>query len=224
MEKKSLIPLALVLTFGLLTGGMFVKYTAPACNSNISSSGDNNVSKPADTAAENDNNKTENTDNAEDITYATFSSPKADFTFEYPDTWVYDENESNGTISWRFYPKSADNHNGMPYLELQAPIEDPGAISFSTGAPDLEKGLPLRPYHYAIYVFSTNDPKTFVTYQWSGKENLKNGSGHIYWQKGEYFADSSYLLDHKYNYMRTYSIPENGQEIGLHIAQSIKIK
>ncbi|MFA6897546.1 MAG: hypothetical protein WCQ96_04665 [Patescibacteria group bacterium] len=216
MEKKNATLLALVLVLGLLAGGMFVKYTMPLCN--------NDISSPADTIASenNDGDKSEDTN----ITYATFSSSKADFTFEYPDTWVHDENELNNTMVWRFYSKSADNHDSIPYLEVHSPIDDPGAVGgFPSGAPDLEKGEPLRPYHNFIYVFSTNDPSTFVTYQWGGSGELKNGSGRIYWEKGQYFADSSSLSGHnKYNYMRVYSIPEKGQEVGLHIAQSIKVK
>jgi len=224
MKNKNAILLALVLALGLLVGGMFVKYTTPLCNNNIAGSSDNNISNPADTIASenNDGDKSEDTN----ITYTAFSSPKADFTFEYPNTWVYDENELNDTMTWRFYSKSADNHNGIPYLEVHLPIDDPGAVGgFPSGAPDLEKGESLSPYHDFIYVFLTNDPNTFVTYQWSGRGELKNGSGRIYWEKGQYFANSSSLSGHnKYNYMRVYPIPEKGQEIGLHIAQSIKIK
>ena len=236
MNNKNLISLVLILVSGLLIGGAYVKYTAIPCSDNptgntISDNGniskENNLSDTADTieAKNNDgSDKSENTNTDADITYATFSSPKANFTFEYPDMWVYDEREINGTMAWRFYSKFANNHDGVPYLEVHFPIDDPGAVSFSTGEPDPAKGLPLRPYHFAISVFATNDSETFVTYQWSGREALENGSGYIYWEKGQYFANSSYLSGHKYNYMRIYSILEKGQEIGLHIAQSIKIK
>lgn len=233
MKNKNAILLILVLFLGMLIGGVLVKYTTPHCddsisnNNEISNSDDNEIPNPTvSTSVENNkSNEPENANAVIDITYTTFSSPKADFTFEYPDTWVYDERENNGIISWGFYSKSIDNHNSVPYLEIQSPIMDAGAVGFSTGAPDLEKGEPLRPYHNAIYVFATNDPSTFVTYQWGGRGKLENGSGYVYWEKGQYFINSSSLSGHnKYNFMRVNPIPEKGQEIGLHIAQSIKIK
>lgn len=227
MKNKSAILLVVFLVLGMLIGGALVKFTALPCkditldNNSVADSGEKNLPDPGvSTVAGNiASNKPEDA-----VAYTTFSSPRADFTFEYPAAWEYDEKEANGIMSWRFYAKSADNHNGVPYLEIQSPVEDPGAVGFATGAPDLEKEEPLRPYHDAIYVFATNDPQTFVTYQWGGREKLENGSGYIYWEKGQYFVNSSSLLGHKYNYMRVYPIPKEGQEIGLHIAQSLEVK
>jgi len=237
MNNKNLILLILVLALGLLIGGAYVKYTTIPCSNNPSgdtisensntfeedSTEEDNTSDTVDTIeAENDtsNDESKNTNIETNIKYTTFSSPEADFTFEYPDTWVYDERETNGTMNWGFYSKFADNHDGVPYLGVQSPIEDPGAVShYSAGGPDSAKG---NAFSFTLSVFPTNDPKTFVTYERYGAG--ENGGGYIYWEKGEYFANSSYLPGHKYNQMRFYSVPEKGREIGLHIAQSIKMK
>ncbi|NQV00887.1 MAG: hypothetical protein HQ537_02090 [Parcubacteria group bacterium] len=218
MKNKNIILLALVLVLGLLIGGVFVKYTTLPCDSNISKNNDVPNSTNSTATENNNDDKLEDTD----ITYATFSSHKADFTFEYPDTWVYAEREFNDTMVWGFYPNLDNNYDSVPpYLEVHSPIYDPGAVSFySGGGPDSAKG---SPFSFTLSVFPTNDPMTFVTYERYGAG--ENGGGYIYWQKGEYFANASFLLDYdKYNLIRFYSAPENGREIGQHIARSIKIK
>jgi hypothetical protein len=218
MKNKNAILLVSVLILGLLTGGAFVKYTTPPYN-NSTSSNDNVSNSAALTTTDNSDNEPKSTKT--EIDYETFSSPKADFTFEYPNTWKYDEKDIDGTTVWNFYPNLDKNYNNVPsYLELHTPIEDPGAVDFYSNGPENAKEDSKG---FTLSVFPTNDPKTFVTYERYGAG--ETGGGYIYWQKGEYFANATSLFGHdKYNLMRFYSAPESEQEVGLHIAQSIKIK
>lgn len=173
--------------------------------------------------------KTQNKNN--EITYATFSSPKADFTFEYPSNWVYDEREVSSmydgkeikTMSWGFYPNlEGDYRNRPPYLEVHSPTYE--TVDFCSGGPATAKG---DPYGFTISVFPTNDPETFVTYEQCGID-VEGGGGYIYWQKGKYFANATDIDDiyYKVNLMIFYSAEEgqDGQEIAQHIAKNIKIK
>lgn len=172
--------------------------------------------------------KDKNQDKNDNIAYTTFSSPKADFTFEYPSDWVYDEDEVSTmydgkeikTMSWGFYPNLEDGYrNRPPYLAVSYPLDE--IVDFCSGGPATAKG---DPYGFTISVFPTNDPETFITYEQS--------CGYIYWQKGKYFANSTDIdIDDIYTYqkvnlMKFYSAEEgqDGQEIAQHIAKSIKIK
>lgn len=159
-------------------------------------------------------------------TYTTFFSKKADFTFEYPSNWVYDEREdsimSDGkkikTMAWGFYPNLENGYrNRPPYLEIHSPgYEIVDFFSF---------GYKGTKFPYQLNTFPTNDPETYVTY-----EQSEGGSSYIYWQKGEAFASArSINMDdfyQKVNLMVFYSAGEgqDARQIGKHIAQSIKIK
>lgn len=160
--------------------------------------------------------KNENQDQNDNISYKTFSSPKADFTFEYPSDWVYDEKEIKNTMVWRFYSNLDNNYDSKPpYLEVHSPTyETVDFYSFGY------KGT-KRPYQ--LNTFPTNDPETYVTYEHSGSGD----GGYIYWQKGKAFA-SAYCIDDIYfkvNIMICYGSDElEGQKVAQHIAKSIKIK
>ena len=55
-----------------------------------------------------------------DIAYTTFSSPKADFTFEYPDTWVYEEKTdpyNPNATGWNFYSNTEEKF-GIPIFAV----------------------------------------------------------------------------------------------------------
>lgn len=210
MKYKIVILLILTLFLGFLIDRLLIKYTTLPCG--------NNVSNPANsTCAENNNSdKSENAD----IAYKTFSSPKADFTFEYPSDWVYDEEEIENTTFWGFYPNmEGDYRNRPPYLAVSSQGYE--TVDFCSGGPATAKG---DPYGFTISVFPTNDPETFITYEQS--------CGYIYWQKGKYFANSTDIniddIYDKLNIMVFYGLDEldesKVEEIGKHIAQSIKIK
>jgi len=155
-------------------------------------------------------NNTPNQTENQNIVYATFSSPKIDFTFEYPDTWIFEENNTEDTTaSWRFY---SDSKKENSTLYVYSPVTD--AIDFCSGNFELT-GIEKTPYQ--LNTFPTNDPETFTTYEKCGGEY---GSSYIYWQKGKYFANSRDIADlHKMNII----IADN-TDIAQHIAQSIKIK
>ena len=175
----------------------------------------------------------ENQDQNDNITYKTFSSPKADFTFEYPDTWVYDEKEIereiNNTMAsttfWGFYPNLESGYrNRPPYLEVSSPGYE--VVDFCSGGPDTAKG---DPYGFTISIFPTNDPKTFITYEQCGVDGGSGDGGYIYWQKGKYFANAIDIdIDDFYfkvNIMICHGSDElEGQKVAQRIAQSIKIK
>jgi len=214
MNYKIVILLVLTLILGFLIDRAFVKYAPLPC--------DNNASNPANsTCAENNNgNKTENAN----ITYKTFSSPKADFTFEYPSDWVYEEREASSmrdgkeirTPMWAFYPNlEGDYRNRPPYLEVYSPTYE--VVDF------LSAGYKGDKFPYQLNVFLSNDPETCVTYEQGG-----GGGGYIYWQKGECFASSANITDiyYKVNLMVFYSVGEgqNAKQIGEHMVKSIKIK
>jgi hypothetical protein len=169
--------------------------------------------------------KNENQNQNDNITYKTFSSSKADFTFEYPSNWVYDEKEistmSGGkeikTMAWGFYPNLEGNYrNRPPYLAVHSPTYE--TVDFHSAGYKWTK----RPYQ--LNTFPTNDPETYVTYE----QGESGGKAYIYWQKGKAFA-SSYCIDDIYfkvNLMVFYSAEkgQDGKEIAQHIAKSIKIK
>lgn len=153
------------------------------------------------------------------ITYTAFSSPKANFTFEYPSTWVYDEkidpNDAKST-DWNFYSNSDKNYETL-ILGIVSPLSE--VVDFCSGGLQTAKG---DTYGFTISVFPTNDPKTYVTYEQCGDQN---GYGYIYWQKGEYFANSSEIKNiYKISLIKFYSNSENGKKIAEHIAKNIKIK
>lgn len=153
------------------------------------------------------------------ITYTTFSSAKANFTFEYPSTWVYDEkidpNDAKST-DWDFYSNSDKNYETL-ILGIVSPLSE--VVDFCSGGPQTAKG---DTYGFTISIFPTNDPKTYVTYEQCGDQN---GYGYVYWQKGEYFANSSEIKNiYKISLMKFYSSSENGKKIAEHIVKSIKIK
>ncbi len=172
--------------------------------------------------------KNENQDQSDNVIYKTFSSPKANFTFEYPSTWAYDEKEYerevNNTTIWGFYPNLEDNYrNRPPYLEVSSPAYE--VVDFCSGGPDTAKG---DPYGFTISVFPTNDPKTFVTYEQCGADGGNGDGGYIYWQKGKYFANATDIgIDniYKVNIMICHGSDElKGKKVAQRIAKSIKIK
>jgi hypothetical protein len=199
MKYKIAALLVLAVFLGFLADRALVKYTPLPCN--------NNVSSPANsTCAENNNdNKTE--DDAS-ITYKTFSSPKVNFTFEYPDTWVYEEENIENTNIWTFTGDAIFEVHSPPYE-----VFDSCSVGY--------KGAKTS---YQINTFPTNDPETFVTYEQCGSENE---NGYIYWQKGEYFANASLINDiHKINLIIFDFGTKNKKYLDIiqHIVQSIKIK
>jgi len=166
-----------------------------------------------------------------EITYTTFSSPKANFEFEYPDTWMYDEKTdpyNQDATNWGFYLRSKKKPRSL-ILAVTSPLSE--IVDFCSGGPLTAKGWP---YGFVLSVFPTNDPDTFITYEQCGDVRYKqNGEGYIYWQKGKYFANASKIKDiHNINLMLYYSNSSDffadgnkeSAEIAKHIAQSIKIK
>ena len=165
-----------------------------------------------------------NQDENNEITYKTFSSPKADFEFEYPSNWVYDEKEISTvsgekeikTMTWGFYPNLEDNYrNRPPYLAIHSPT--PETVDF------FSLGYKGTKYSYQLNTFPTNEPETYITYE----QGKSGGKAYIYWQKGEAFA-SAYCIDDIYfkvNLMIFHGSDElEEKKVAQHIAQSIKIK
>lgn len=152
----------------------------------------------------------------QNIVYATFSSPKADFSFEYPNTWTFEEEQIANTAAWRFYSDSKKEENA---LIVYSPMLD--ATDFCSGSFS-QRGIEKNPYQ--LNTFPTNDPETFVTYERCGKGYP---STYIYWQKGEYLATSQDIKDiQKINLMKFMAEADNTEntDIAQHIAQSIKVK
>lgn len=151
-----------------------------------------------------------------EITYKTFSSSKADFTFEYPSMWVYDEKEINNTMVWGFYPNLEGNYrNRPPYLAVHSPTYE--VVDFFSG------GYKGTKSPYQLNTFPTNDPETYVTYE----QGESGGKAYIYWQKGKAFASSHCIGDiyYKVNIMVFRGSDElDGKEVAQHIAKSIKIR
>lgn len=160
--------------------------------------------------------KEEICDENDKITYATFSSPEADFTFEYPNSWVYEEETDPKNLKvtgWNFY-ESLEKKFEIPILAVISPLTE--MVDFCS------VGYKGTKTPYQLNTFPTNDFETFVTYEQCGGEY---GGAYIYWQKGEYFANASLINNIlKINLMNFYSGSEEGKKIAQHIAQSIKIK
>ena len=95
-------------------------------------------------------------DENNEVTYKTFSSPKADFTFEYPDTWVYEEKTDQynpNATGWSFYLNSEKIPENL-ILAVISPLTE--IVDFCSNG--------TRESLYQLNIFSTNDPETFVTY------------------------------------------------------------
>lgn len=170
-----------------------------------------------------------------EITYKTFSSDKADFTFKYPVEWTYKEIQDAavpGVSKWIFYANSQQSDENR-IMEAGNLTE---ADDFFSGAGKLggETGIKI-PYWVRTYL--TNDTETFVTQENIDNENKH--SGHIYWQKGKYFTNSDSLnktydnTTHVISYYNSFlpgsqhPTSENlkrGYEISQYIAKSITIK
>jgi len=208
MNYKIVILLISALILGFLIDRTLVKYTAAPCN---------NVSNPPANSTCAENNNGDKIDNA-NITYKTFSSSKADFTFEYPDTWVYEEKQNaydTNETDWIFYSDSKKDYNDFIFI---------AGTSNSEWVDFCSVGYKGTKTSYQLNTFSTNDSETFITYEQCGGEY---GKAYIYWQEGEYFANASNIEDiQKINLMvYDFDIENiNNAEIAKHIAQSIKIK
>lgn len=211
MNYKIVILLVLTLFLGFLIDRAFVKYAPLPC--------DNNASNPANPACAENNNDDKAKDDT-NITYKTFSSPKADFTFEYPSDWVYEEKQNaynTNETDWIFYSDSQKNIDNLIFATGTSNNE---WVDFCSGS-YYKHGISKSSYQ--LNTFPTNDPETFVTYEQCGEEY---GGAYIYWQRGEYFANADDIKDVlKINLMVYYSgIENNSREVAEHIAQSIKIK
>lgn len=202
MKYKIVILLVLTLFLGFLVDRLLIKYTAISYN---------NVPGPANSACveNNDGDKAEYAN----ITYKTFSSPKADFAFEYPSTWVYDEKidpENPNITGWNFYIDPNDKTE-IPIFAVVSPMTE--WVDFCSG------GRSSIPNALAsVNIYKTNDPETYVTYE---------KCGYIYWQKGKKIFNADDIKDiHQVNLIKFYFNPDFPAEnnIAQHIVQSIKIK
>lgn len=169
------------------------------------------------------NTQQTNTQSTNNIAYTAFSSPNLDFSFEYPSTWTYkdiSDINSPGTIGFTFYNTS--DTTGAPVLTVYFPMSD-NSIDFCSGKRIGRNSV--APY-MQLNISPTNDSQTFVTYEQCGQELNMSGAV-IYWQKGEKFLSTDDIKDlSKINAM-LFSPDNSSQEskdIGLHIAQSIKLK
>lgn len=161
------------------------------------------------------------TQSVNNITYTTFSSPKLDFTFEYPSTWKYEDisdQNSLGTTDFVFYDIYDDK---IPILKVESPMND--AKDFCSGK---NAGrVNIWPY-MQLNIFPTNDPETFVTYEQCGQRPIVSGAI-IYWQKGEKFLSTDDVKDVYTINTMLFNPAGNFQkdkEVGLYIAQSVRIK
>jgi uncharacterized protein (UPF0333 family) len=160
---------------------------------------------------------------ANNIKYATFSSPKLDFTFEYPSTWTYKDmsnTSDSGTVIFTLYNTS--DTTGAPVLTVYSPMGD-NSIDFCSGKRIGRNSI--FPY-MQLNISPTNDSQTFVTYEQCGQESSMSGAV-VYWQKSEKFLSTDDIKDLSKINAILFSLDDNSQEskaIGLHIAQSIKIR
>lgn len=207
MNYKIVILLILVAFLGASIDRILVEYTTAPCDNNTTNLENSNC-------AENNNSDKKNTG----IKYKTFSSPRANFTFEYPDTWVYEEKQNaynTNETNWIFYSNSKTNSNNLIFITgtYNADWVDFCSIGY--------KGTKIP---YQLNTFSTNNLETFVTYEQCGNEN---GKGYIYWEKGEYFASANNIKDIQKINLMVYNFDNkniNNVVIAQHIAQSIRIK
>ncbi|MFZ2970264.1 MAG: hypothetical protein WA063_03900 [Minisyncoccia bacterium] len=207
MKNKIVILLFVVIILTFSIDRTIIKYTEKPCAPKIVNTPVESPCVADDTSEQTENDK---------ITYKTFSSPKADFTFEYPDTWVYNEEKIENTSVWTFH-QGQEKNAGDAILEVHSPSYE---IFDSCSGSFYIRGIEKIPYQ--LNTFPTNDPETFIAYERCGGEH---GSTYIYWQKGEYFANSGDIKDiNKVNLMIFISGAEEGKNISQHIAQSIRIK
>jgi hypothetical protein len=156
------------------------------------------------------------------VAYTTFSSPKLDFTFEYPSTWTYQDvsyMSDSGIVNFAF--KNTPGTEGPPVLAVYSP-RGTELSDFCSGKMG---GNTIYPY-MQLNVFPTNDSQTFITYEQCGeKQDLSDAI--IYWQKGEKFLSADEIKGSNKISGMLFNLNSGSQEdrsIGLHIAQSIKMK
>ncbi|MFA6097663.1 MAG: hypothetical protein WC788_08645 [Candidatus Paceibacterota bacterium] len=204
MKYKIIILLVLAIFISLLADRLFFKYAKTPCTSST----DNPIYLRCT------NNDNGDKDGNKDIVYKTFSSPEADFTFEYPDTWTYGKSIIEDTIVWNFYINSEKNPSNS-VLEVHFPTYE--TVDFCS------IGYKGTKNPYQLNTFPTNDPETFITYEQCSQS--QNGDGYIYWQKGEYFANAGLISDIlKTNLMIFHYNSAEGRTIAQHISESITIK
>lgn len=71
------------------------------------------------------------------ITYIKFLSTKTDFAFEYPNTWVCDEDKVENTMAWRFYSNSKKNSESI-VSEVHFPTYE--GVDFCSGKANISFG------------------------------------------------------------------------------------
>lgn len=204
MNKTKVIIYSLIVLLVVSIGASFMLYQKAQQNINP---------KPCETR----------TQPANTITYTTFSSPKLDFTFEYPSTWTHkdmSDTSDSGSIIFTFYNTS--DTTGGPVLAVDSPMGY-NSVDFCSGK---RIGMNSIAPYMQLNIFPTNDPQTFVTYEQCGHEPNMSGAI-VYWQKGEKFLSTDDVKDLSKINVMSFDLYGNSQEeknIGLHIAQSIKIK
>jgi hypothetical protein len=213
ISKNKYIIIAIILIFGIGAGtlGYFQYKKNINPNPSVSPTASAIPSNSPTPSAEPQNNN---------ITYTTFSSPKTDFTFEYPNTWVYDEKPdpyNAKSTDWSFY-NNPNNKTGMPVFAVISPLTE--IVDFCSA-----KGMAEVRQFSKIAIYKTNDPRTYITYEQCG--NIREGHAYIYWQKGKRFSDANDIKNIlQVNLISFYFTPDllKGSEISQHVAQSIKIK
>jgi len=206
INKNRYIIIAAILIFG--TGAGILGYLQYK-NKIISTSFTPSVSPISTPSIESQNNN---------IIYTKFLSAKADFTFEYPDMWVYDEDKIENTMVWKFYLNPKKNSESMVF-EVHSPTYE--GVDFCSGKANVSSGGNTNVL-VKIDTYKTNDSKTYITYEECG-----GSVAYIYWQKGERFASADDIKNiYQVNLMLLYFTSDlsEGTSIAQHIAQSIKIK
>lgn len=162
--------------------------------------------------------------------YKTFSLPDAYFTFEYPESWVYEKTES----------APGEYHNETTYVFFTDPSKETETFvmnypMYETAMDTCMKFEEISDYQHKH--IATNDPGTFVNYiACDGRKHdgtvydadydyrIGNNAGDIFWEKGVWDGDKTITPDKKTRVRIRWRGPVIGDEILDHIAHSVRIK
>jgi len=204
--------LIIVLCAGISWGSVINYSPMPECT----------VNKSADTAIQQGAAQ-----QAADTVYKTFTEPDVYFTFEYPDTWIYEKHSPTDPYDETYYTFYRDAGKKEAALSLNYPM-------YETAMDTCIKFEETTDYTHEH--IATNDPGTYIDYMTcgggTGSESNdifwdEDSMGDIFWQKGVWDGDKGITSDDK-TLARIHWDGDNGSNIVTkaisdHLAHSIRI-
>jgi hypothetical protein len=212
-KKSPVASIATLVVFLFIGAGIgFLMKSCPAANCDLELGKDlaEDAVPATDTEISEEQAATEQTS----IGYKTFSLPDAYFTFEYPESWIYEKvvsapGEYYSETSYTFF---TDASKKTETFVMHYPM-------YETAMDTCMKFEEVSDYmHQHI---ATNDPGTFINYITCG--STEYDSGDIFWQKGVWDGDKMITSDEKTQVRILWRGTAVAEEIMDYVAHSIKI-